>query len=198
MKTLIRTVMVLAIILLFVVNVFADNSKVDDKDQPKPNTQKLYVKSCLNTLNNLTLVINFWHKACIKSREAQSEKYKQAIFDIIAGDIRFSVSKVQLEEKEGFKFNPDYKAHNLDKDQKTKNMWVKDDKTRRYLKIKKRLFNGIKKSNSFGYQYRLLCDYKEILNDEIQSYQIMMADIIEFNDEIELEAEDIFDESEEK
>ncbi len=132
---------------------------------------KKQINSTIVAFNNLSLAIDYWHDATLKANKKAVAQHLQTIHAIILDDIKDSYQSISYAKLEA--------SYSQDKS----NSSIKNDafdlqSEESILKTKKLIFSSLKKSKSFGYSYRLLADYQQLLKNEIDANKIEIAEDI--------------------
>ncbi len=142
---------------------------------------KKQVNSSIAAYNNLSLAIDFWHDASLKGDSKAVSEHTQMIQAIISEDIKESHQSVAYAKLEASYSHAEYKNSKNRKDKIDDKFDYSDDKRdlqneTSILNAKKLLLSSLKKSKSFGYSYRLLADYLQLLKKDIDAGKIEIAE----------------------
>ncbi len=132
---------------------------------------KKQVNSTIAAFNNLSLAIDYWHDATLKADKKAVAEHLQMIYAIISEDIKAHYQSVSYAKLEASYSQDNSKNNNNIKVDKYN---LQDEESN--LKSKKLIFASLKKSKSFGYSYRLLADYQQLLKNEINANKIEIAE----------------------
>lgn len=130
---------------------------------------KKQVNSTIAAFNNLSLAIDYWHDATLKADKKAVAEHLQMIHAIISEDIKANYQSVSY-AKLVASYTQDTSKNSI------KNNTYNLQNEESVLKTKKLIFSSLKKSKSFGYSYRLLADYQQLLKNEIDANKIEIAE----------------------
>ena len=162
--------------------VMADSQSEIEQDKQEISYDKKYIQRTSVTLNNFTLAFDLWHDANLKGDSKAISKYEQEIYDVIGEDIRnsyqavsyakleSSYSKEEILQDQSNKYNKKNSQCSFKGDQNDLSLENK------HMNIKKRLLKAIKNSKSFGYRYRLLSDYQQLLHQGLKLEKVELAE----------------------
>ncbi|KAA3630965.1 MAG: hypothetical protein DWP97_14215 [Calditrichaeota bacterium] len=181
----------IALISLFVcAQLFAGSSQELKQDQQDINQSKKVFRNSVVTFNNLSLAVDFWHDANLKGDRKASDEHMQMICQIIEDDIKATYKEASYAKLESTYSKEEAKAKQNSKSSKKDDRFDyvddKQDSNRidLYVKSKQHLFKALKQSNSFGFKYRLLADYQQLLRQEMEQEKIEIAeDLGEFDED---------------
>ena len=108
------------------------------------------INSTIVAFNNLSLAIDFWHDASLKGNRKAVSEHTEMIHEIISEDIKDSYKSISYAKLEA-----SYSQEKIKDSQNNKRDLQNEESD---LNAKKMLLSALKKSNSFGYSYRLLSD----------------------------------------
>lgn len=171
-------------LLILLATVASADSNQDTKQSGKQ------INSTIVAFNNLSLAIDFWHDASLKGNRKAVLEHTEMIHEIISEDIKdsyTSISYAKLEASYSKEKNKDNQNNNSKIDEKHdfKNNKRDLQNEESVLNAKKMLLSALKKSKSFGYSYRLLADYLQLLKQELDAEKIELAgDDAESNDDV--------------
>lgn len=152
----------------------ADNlQRAADRTEICQDKQELKrTKACYDKLSS---AIDNWHDAYLLGDEKRIGGAEKVLVDIIVEDINVSYKLVGESEKELVRSRV---SSDGSIDQRTD---VIDDRAdlkqaRKLLNSKEHLLAGWKKADSFGYKYRVLGDYQELLRQEMGVVRLELAE----------------------
>ena len=172
------------------VQIFAGSPQELKQDRQDINQSKKVFRNSVVTFNNLSLAIDFWHDANLKGDRKASDEHMKMICQIIEEDIKNTYKEASYAKLESTYSKEEAKGNHSSKSSKKDDRldYVDDKKDSnrvdQYVKGKQHLFKAFKQSKSFGFKYRLLADYQQLLRQEMEHDKIELAeDFDEFNED---------------
>lgn len=172
-------------IALLTSSVFAGSEGELKKDTQDIHQSKSHFRHTIVTLNDLSMAIDLWHDANLKADHKAVAVQEQKIIDIIEYDIKESHQAVSYAKLEASYSKDEAKGDNPGTLEKKDDQhdFVDDQKDlsllNRYINSKKHILKSLRNSKSFGYKYRILADYQELLRKELVLDKVEIAEDID-------------------